>query len=71
MTKSKKLFKNNLKKFREEADMSQAELAKKIGMNSQSISNLESSRDTFPKQETLDKLSKVLKKPISEFFNEN
>jgi len=65
---AKKLGKK-IKLARVELDLTQAELAEKIGAKQKSISRYESCL-SMPSIETLVKIAKVLKKPASYFLEE-
>lgn len=58
-----------IKLARVELDLTQTELARKIGAKQKSISRYEAGK-SVPKVETLVKLAKVLKKPAAYFLNE-
>ena len=58
-----------IKLARVELDLTQTELARKIGAKQKSISRYEAGK-SVPKVETLTKLAKVLKKPVSHFLDE-
>ena len=58
-----------IKIARVELDLSQTDLAKKIGTNQKSISRYENG-DAFPSVPTLAKIVKALKKPAGHFLDE-
>ena len=61
-------MKNNIKKFRKEVKMTQAELSEKSGVSRTIISNLESEVDVVTTTLTLKKISNALGKNINEIF---
>jgi putative transcriptional regulator len=61
-------MKNRLKIERAILDLTQEELAKKIGVSRQTINSIEKNR-YVPSTELALKLSKVFNKPINEFFS--
>ena len=61
-------MKNKLKIERAILDLTQEELAKKIGVSRQTINSIEKNR-YVPSTELALKLSKVFNKPINEFFS--
>ena len=63
----KKLFGRNLKRLRNEIDLSQEDFSEKIGMQPQSISNLETGR-YFVSAETLEIICQYLNVTPLEFF---
>jgi len=65
---AKKLGKK-IKLARVELDLTQTELARKIGARQKSISRYEAGK-SVPKIETLTKLARALKKPASHFLDE-
>ena len=65
----KKIVGKQIKKARTEKNLSQEELAQKIGVSRMMISRYEISSSDVP-IEKLQKISKVLEKPISYFFGE-
>lgn len=62
------MLKNRVKEFREEAGMTQDELAKKSGISRTMISQLETDQKTDCKVSTLFAIAEVLQKPVSEIF---
>ena len=64
-----KKFGKRVKIARIERDLTQDELAIAIEMKQKSISSYETGA-AFPSLETLEKLSNILKKPISYFFED-
>jgi len=65
---AKKLGKK-IKLARVELDLTQTELARRIGAKQKSISRYEAGK-SVPKVETLIKLARVLKKPVAHFLDE-
>lgn len=65
---TKKLGKK-IKLARVELDLTQTELARKIGAKQKSISRYEAGK-SVPKVETLTKLARALKKPAAYFLDE-
>ena len=67
MASLKAKFGKKLKKLRKERDITQEELADKIDLTIESISNIE--RGIFgPKFDNLEKIAKVLKVEVKELF---
>ena len=64
-----KKFGKKIKTARVERDMTQDQLADAIQTKQKSISSYETGA-AFPSLETLEKLARALKKPISYFFDE-
>jgi len=62
-------FGKNTKSTRVELDLTQTQLAEKIGGKQKSISGYETGA-TLPSIRTLIKIAKVLKKPASHFLDE-
>lgn len=60
----------NIKKIRKQRNLKQGELAELIGLEVKSLSLIETGNG-FASAKTLEKLSSVLKTPVSEFFEEN
>ena len=60
-------FKENLKYWRNNANLTQEQLSEKIGYGSGYISEIES-RDIFPKPETIDAIANALKIAPSQLF---
>ena len=60
-------MKNRVKVERAELDLTQEELAKKIGVSRQTINSIEKNR-YVPSTVLALKLSKVFGKPVNEFF---
>lgn len=58
-----------IKLARVELDLTQTELARKIGTKQKSISRYEAGK-SVPKVETLTKLARALKKPVVHFLDE-
>ena len=58
-----------IKLVRVELDLTQTELARKIGAKQKSISRYEAGK-SVPKIETLAKLARVLKRPIGHFIGD-
>lgn len=58
---------NNIKKLRSEKNISQAELAKKIGVTQQQLSSYETGKNN-PRIETAKKLSECLEVSLDEIF---
>lgn len=63
-----KLFGKKIKLARVELDMTQTDLANKIGANQKSVSRYENGLST-PELETMEKIAKVLKKPVDHFLH--
>ncbi len=59
-----------IKLARVELDLTQTELARKIGAKQKSISRYEAGK-SVPKVETLSKLAKALKQPAAHFLDES
>lgn len=60
-------FGKRLQKLRLEAEMTQDQLASKVGITVESVSNME--RGIYgPKFDTLEKIAKVLKVPVKAMF---
>ncbi len=62
------MLKNRVKEFREEAGLTQDELAKRSGISRTMISQLETEQKADCKVSTLFAIAEVLKKPVSEIF---
>lgn len=58
---------NNVKKYREKLYMTQSELASKMGVQTQTIGNIENGRNR-PRVKTMRKLAEHLGAPIEELF---
>ena len=58
-----------IKLARVELDLTQTQLARKIGAKQKSISRYEAGK-SVPKVETLTKLARALKKPVADFLDE-
>lgn len=63
-------MKNNVKKYREEKNMSQSELAKNSNVSRTTISNLENNKAITITNITMEKIAKVLEKSVVEIFFE-
>jgi DNA-binding XRE family transcriptional regulator len=63
-----KLFGKKIKMARVELDMTQTDLANKIGANQKSVSRYENGLST-PELETMEKIAKTLKKSIDYFLD--
>lgn len=63
-------MKNNVQKIRIAREMTQSQLAQLMGVQSQTISNIERARHK-PRPITLQKLSRVLGVPAEELFSED
>lgn len=63
-------MKNNVKKYREEKNMSQSELAKNSNVSRTTISNLENNKAITITNITMEKIAKVLEKSVAEIFFE-
>lgn len=64
------MLKDNIKRIRENAGISQRELARRINMSGQMISKIERG-DTTPSLETLDKIAEALKVTTNDLLAEN
>ena len=62
------MLKNRVKEFREEAGMTQDELAKRSGISRTMISKLETDQKSDCKVSTLFAIAEVLDKTVSEIF---
>ena len=62
-----KFFGKKIKLARVELDMTQTDLAKKIGANQKSVSRYENGL-SVPALETMEKIARVLKKPVDHFL---
>lgn len=62
-------MKNNVQKIRVSKEMTQRQLAQLMGMQTQTVSNIENARHK-PRPITLQKLSRVLGVSIEELFSE-
>ena len=62
------MLKNRVKELREEAGLTQDELAKKSGISRTMISQLETEQKSDCKVSTLFAIAEVLNKPVSEIF---
>lgn len=72
MRKNAKLTKTickRIKKFRHEAEMTQEDLAEKVGVSRVYIGYVEQGRNT-PSLEILEKIDKALKKNIRDIFDD-
>ena len=65
----RELFKENLKYWRNKANLTQEQLSEKIGYGGGYISEIES-RNMFPKPETIDAIAKSLNIKPSQLFEE-
>lgn len=63
------IFKENLKYWRNKANLTQEQLSEKIGYGGGYISEIES-RNMFPKPETIDAISKALNITPAQLFEE-
>jgi putative transcriptional regulator len=63
-----KLDNINIQKIRIELGMSQAELAKKVGVSRQTINMIETGKIKKPKKETLFAIAKVLMVDVDELY---
>ena len=63
------IFKENLKYWRNKANLTQEQLSEKIGYGTGYISEIES-RNIFPKPETIDAISKALQISPAQLFEE-
>lgn len=60
----------NIKQYREEKHLTQAELSEKSGVARSLINQLETGKRTFANSKTLQKLADALDCKISDFFTE-
>ena len=65
----RKIFKENLKYWRNKANLTQEQLSEKIGYGGGYISEIES-RNIFPKPETIDAIAKALNIIPAQLFEE-
>lgn len=65
----RKIFKENLKYWRNKANLTQEQLSEKIGYGGGYISEIES-RNIFPKPETIDAIANALNIKPSQLFEE-
>lgn len=65
----RKIFKENLKYWRNKANLTQEQLSEKIGYGSGYISEIES-RNIFPKPETIDAIAQALNIVPAQLFEE-
>lgn len=61
-------MKNNLRETREEAEMSQEELAKNADVSRTIISELENGKTEVTTNKTLEKIAKALNKKVPDIF---
>lgn len=61
---------NKIKHFRENAGLSQEELAKRANVSRATLSGLESGRVDVTTTATLEKIASALSKNVSDFFNQ-
>lgn len=66
---TREILRENLKYYRKRTNLTQEELAEKIGCSSKYISSIES-KSTFPSPENLDLLAEALKIKPSQLFEE-
>jgi transcriptional regulator with XRE-family HTH domain len=64
------MFKDNLKRLREEAKYTQEELARKLFVSRSAVAKWEQGRG-IPKEETIEDIAKIFNVPISSFYGEN
>lgn len=69
MTDARSLLARNIKRCRKIMDLSQEELAERVGISTTMIGNVETLK-RFPSPENLDKLALALGVPIAELFTE-
>lgn len=69
MSNIKELFAKNLKRLRETAGLTQAELGQELGQSASYVNQLESGKKGFT-ADSLEKYSEILKAPPSEFLTE-
>ncbi len=62
------MFKNNIKLYRKQCNMSLEEMAKKVGISTGYLCHLEKGTRANPSVEIMEKICKVLNKKISEVF---
>lgn len=62
-----KLFGENVQRFRKESNLTQVELAEKIGITQKHLSEIETGIK-FPSASVIEDLSKVFRKPVSALF---
>jgi transcriptional regulator with XRE-family HTH domain len=67
MKSTKELLGSRVKELRKKAQMSQEELAERIGINYKNLSRIEAGRG-YPTLETLETIAKVLNLEIRDFF---
>lgn len=70
MKKKNEVFGGNLKRLREERNLTQDELSKMTGVSPKTISRLEKGQ-TWPNGSTVDSLLKIFNIPISAFFTDH
>ena len=68
--KLKKIFSNNVRKYRTEKDLSQEELADKAGVHRTYIGSVERGERNITIN-VMEKLSNALERPITDFFKES
>ena len=68
--KLKKIFSNNVRKYRTEKDLSQEELADKAGVHRTYIGSVERGERNITIN-VMEKLSNALERPIIDFFKES
>lgn len=70
MKKKNEVFGGNLKRLREERNLTQDELSKMTGVSPKTISRLEKGQ-TWPNGSTVDSLLKIFNVPVSAFFTDH
>lgn len=65
------MYKNKIKIIRTEQDMTLRELAEKVGISAGYLCHLENGTRKNPSTELMEKISKVLKKTVTEIFFSN
>jgi len=64
------MFKDNLKKLREDAKLTQEELAQKLYVSRSAVAKWEQGRG-IPKEETIEDIAKVFAIPVDSFYGNN
>ena len=67
MADTKKLIGTRIKELRKRAELTQEQLAEKVGLDARHLSRLEVGRN-FPSLDSLERIAQAVKQPLAEFF---